>query len=236
MNWITYYRWNRWLHKWAGLALSLQLLFWIGGGTIMASLDIDEVHGDHLRHPQSLQLAIADYRYPLNALLVEHGLNAKQVAFISVGNEPVYKIVTDQVSYFSAVSGQPMPTLDKQYITDTALSLFTQTADITSAELLQELPMEARPLRPPMWRVDFADKDNTSFYLHPISGELQRVRSDIWRLFDFVWMLHIMDYDERDDFNHPLLVAFAASALLFTLTGVMLLYQTLVARRPVRKK
>jgi len=36
-------------------------------------------------------------------------------------------------------------------------------------------------------------------------------------------MLHIMDYDTRDDFNHPLLVIAAASALLFALSGAVLL-------------
>lgn len=28
---------------------------------------------------------------------------------------------------------------------------------------------------------------------------------DRWRVFDFLWMLHIIDFDSRDDFNHPLL-------------------------------
>ena len=37
------------------------------------------------------------------------------------------------------------------------------------------------------------------------SGEVTAVRHDRWRLFDWFWMLHIMDYDERSDFSTPLL-------------------------------
>jgi hypothetical protein len=230
-----YYRWNRWLHKWAGLILALQLVFWIGGGTLMASLDIDEVHGDHLHHPQDLLLAADSYKHPLNEIIKTHALQPSQVAFISIEDEPVYKLKGTTTHYFSALDGRVMPALEKDTIKDIATSLFTRQAPIHAIEILEELPMEARPLNAPMWRVDFGDSDNTSFYLHPISGELQRVRSDIWRLFNFVWMLHIMDYDERDNFNHPLLIGFAGSAFLFTFTGIIMLYQQLFRPRFRRK-
>jgi hypothetical protein len=32
-----------------------------------------------------------------------------------------------------------------------------------------------------------------------------------------------MDYEEREDFNHPLLIATAGSALLFVLSGLVML-------------
>lgn len=235
MNRQAYYRWNRWLHKWVGLLLGIQLVLWIGGGLLMASLDIDDVHGDHLRHPQSLALPATRYQYPIHEILTAHNINPKQVAFISIGEEPVYKVIGESTAYFSAIDGRAMPTLDASAIKAIAVSLFTRSEGVHQAEMLQSLPMEARPLKPPMWRVDFSDSDNTSFYLHPISGELQRVRSDIWRLFDFVWMLHIMDYDTRDNFNHPLLIGFAGSALIFTFTGLVLLYQQLISRRVKRR-
>ena len=48
-------------------------------------------------------------------------------------------------------------------------------------------------------------------------------RNDVWRLYDFFWMLHIMDYRERSNFNHPLVIAASAGAVLLTLTGLVLL-------------
>ena len=41
-------------------------------------------------------------------------------------------------------------------------------------------------------------------------------------MFDFFWMLHIMDFDEREDFNHPLLQIAAALGLIIALSGVVL--------------
>ena len=225
---MTFYRYNRLFHKWVGLILLIQLIFWIGGGTIMALLDIDEVHGDHLHHELNLAMPANQYRHPLQDIFQDEII--PHVEFISINNEPVYKVKLGNLAYFSALDGREMPPLETAQIASMAQALFTRQPTIQNQTLLTELPMEARPLKPPMWRIDFADKDNTSFYMHPVSGELLRIRSDIWRLFDFVWMLHIMDYDERDDFNHPLLISFAFSALLFTLSGAVLIYQIIFKR------
>ena len=86
--------------------------------------------------------------------------------------------------------------------------------------------MEASRAKNSVWQVVYDDIWSTTLYFDPVSAELVSIRSDIWRLFDFVWMLHIMDYDEREDFNNPLLIAFSASALLFTLSGMLMLFQT----------
>jgi hypothetical protein len=233
MTSLRFYRFNRTLHKWMGLVLVIQLIFWIGGGTIMASLDIDAVHGDHLHHPQRLALPNDRYQYPIQNIIGVQVVD--QLQFISVNQEPVYKIKIDQQRYYSAIDGRELSLLNDDQVSIIAKTLYTGSAGIIDQQLLTELPMEARPLKAPMWRINFADNINTSFYIHPVSGELQRVRSDIWRLFDFVWMLHIMDYDERDDFNHPLLVVFALSALIFTLTGAVMLYQLLIVMRPRKR-
>ena len=49
------------------------------------------------------------------------------------------------------------------------------------------------------------------------------MRTDAWRLKDFFWMLHTMDYRGRDDFNNPLVVAVGVSAAWVGLTGLWLL-------------
>jgi hypothetical protein len=41
-------------------------------------------------------------------------------------------------------------------------------------------------------------------------------------VFDFLWMLHIMDFQTRDDFHHPLLQIAAALGLIVALGGVVL--------------
>ena len=49
-----------------------------------------------------------------------------------------------------------------------------------------------------------------------------------------MWMLHIMDFDERDDFNTPLLQISALLGLILALTG--LIYWALTTRVLRRRK
>ncbi|HEX8257936.1 MAG TPA: hypothetical protein VF589_09900, partial [Allosphingosinicella sp.] len=78
----------------------------------------------------------------------------------------------------------------------------------------------------PIWRVDFGDEGNSSFYVSGTTGKLLERRNDSWRLWDFFWMLHNMDYANRASFNHPLIVAVTFGILWLTITGVWLLFKT----------
>jgi hypothetical protein len=104
-------------------------------------------------------------------------------------------------------------------------------APLARALLIEEAPNEYRGGDLPAWRVDF--EDGVSIYLDPMSAKVNAVRTPIWRTYDFLWMLHIMDYDERSDFNHPLLIAAALLGFLTSLTGLVL---TWYAWKPRPKK
>ncbi len=56
-------------------------------------------------------------------------------------------------------------------------------------------------------------------------------RHELWRVFDFVWMLHIMDYDTRENVNNPLLRVFTWAAALMALSGAWLLLFSFPRRR-----
>ena len=75
-----------------------------------------------------------------------------------------------------------------------------------------------------------------NLYIDPVNGEVLSRRSRKWRIFDFFWMLHIMDYGEREDFHHPLLTAAALLAVLSALSGILLWGYRIFRRRrhPVR--
>jgi len=84
------------------------------------------------------------------------------------------------------------------------------------------LEVQTRPL--PLWRADFDDWLETSLYVHPDSGELVTRRHMFWRWFDFFWMLHIMDYEAREDVNNGLLRVITGVTLVLTATGLWLVY------------
>lgn len=103
-----------------------------------------------------------------------------------------------------------------------------------------------RPARPtselrghvgPIWRVAFRDADHTTLHISAWDGQILERRNRSWRLFDVFWMLHIMDYGKRENFNTPpppVIVA-ASGGLWITLSGVWLLVTSfrLVARKRV---
>ena len=60
-------------------------------------------------------------------------------------------------------------------------------------------------------------------------------RHDLWRIFDFVWMFHIMDYEAREDVNNILLRVATWMAVATSLTGAWLLLYSFRRRRRARK-
>lgn len=233
MNKQKLYRYSRKIHKWVGLFIVIQVLFWITGGLIMSSIPLDKVHGKHLHTKLTpKEVSVTDYRKSLDSIIENNEHNPISIKFYRVNNEPVYEIQDKSASYYySGITGNHLELLTQVQIEEFARKYFTGNEPVNSSEMIKKIPLEASKLKEPAWRISFDDFINTTFYIHPYNGHLLVVRSDIWRLFDFVWMLHIMDYDTRNDFNNPLLITFAASALVFTISGIILLFQVFQRRR-----
>jgi len=85
---------------------------------------------------------------------------------------------------------------------------------------------EVRGRRLPLWRVSFSVPETLNLYIDPWTGDIVARRTTRWRIFDFLWMLHIMDFDEREDFNTPLLQVAAALGFLIAMTGLIYWFMT----------
>jgi len=48
--------------------------------------------------------------------------------------------------------------------------------------------------------------------------------SGVWRLYDLFWRIHILDFKDGENFNHPVLIAAAALTLPMVATGLILLW------------
>ena len=66
--------------------------------------------------------------------------------------------------------------------------------------------------------------DDINIYLDPLSGDVLAIRSNSWRMWDFLWSLHIMDYDQRDNINNFLLRLFSILALISSISGILLFF------------
>ena len=126
------------------------------------------------------------------------------------------------------LNGQLISPLTKTQVKQMALSQHAQNAKIIAVTSLQAVPFEVRHLSLPLYQVNFDDWINSSFYIDPQLAQIASVRSDIWRLYDFFWMLHIMDYEQRENFNNPLLIIVALLSLAFSLTGLILVYFSII--------
>ena len=71
------------------------------------------------------------------------------------------------------------------------------------------------------WQVQM--DDGVHFYVDAGSGEVVARRTPFWRVYDFMWGLHIMDLQGRKQTNNPWVVTFALLALVMTLMAVVLL-------------
>ncbi len=79
--------------------------------------------------------------------------------------------------------------------------------------------------------VGHLSQNKPTLYLSPETGELVSRRHELWRIFDFVWMLHIMDYEERENVNNWVLRTFTWAAVAMALSGAWLLLYNLPRRK-----
>ncbi len=219
------------IHRWLGLILGIQILLWFASGFLMSFMPINEVRGDHLLKTVESKV--------VNLSNIDLGLINRQVnspiESIEVkpwlGQTVVIANTAERSWLFETPSMELITPITEMHIKRILSSQLKEEHIITSLKRLTVVPNEARGRTAPLWQAQLADKENTRIYISEQDGEIVAKRTNRWRLFDFLWMLHIMDYDEREDFNHPLLYITALLAFLFTLTGLILLYYTLLKKK-----
>ena len=209
-------------HKWLGLFVGLQVVIWSLSGVYMTVVHIDTIHGDHLvRQPQ---VSGIDARALKDPISLASSAGAEDIRLTWVRGQPLYVMTSksgEQV--VGATTGQAVPRPTESQVRALARAAYTGQEPIKSAKLITEIPGEIRGRKPPLWRVEFSHWNKPTLYLSPTTGEVVSRRHELWRIFDFVWMLHIMDYDERENVNNPLLRVFTWGALLLALSGAWLL-------------
>jgi uncharacterized iron-regulated membrane protein len=226
-------RFIRQLHRWLGLLVAAQLLLWVIGGLVMSLLRLEEVRGED-RVAQRPPVPLATDVLPPAQVTGAHA-GASSLALVMLDGRPAYRLKAGGESVLlDARSGARLSPLPQDFAERLARADYADPGiAIAGVEWVDTPGIEYRERALPLWRVRFADDRATALYVSPATGEIVARRNDLWRLFDFVWMFHIMDYEGREDFNHPLLIATAASALLFLASGLlMLVFSFRPAARP----
>jgi len=161
---------------------------------------------------------------PFERLALLHP-DAQSITLKSMMEQPVYLLTGDSTLLLDAHDGRQLSPLDEQTAIQVARYHYEGEGNIRHVELLENNPpkeLQTRPL--PLWRIDFDDAWNSSFYIDPHTGEFETRRHTLWRVFDFLWMLHVMDYDEREDINNTVLRLFSILGVFLGMGGVWLLF------------
>ena len=227
------------IHRWVGLLLALQVIAWMGSGLYFSLFPIAEIRGEHLtRAPETLvgvQLPDAGGATRLADALDTHfgaSVELSSASLAAVNGEALWKVsgTVDGEVFSRLVSpgGQVLPRLTLEQARHRAAWWLLEEAEPVAIDWLEPGTggTEFRGRNTVAWKVDFQGNEPVSLYIDPWTGDLLARRTQRWRLFDFFWMLHVMDYDTRDDFNHPLLQASAVLGLVIALSGVAYWFMT----------
>ncbi|MEZ4963347.1 MAG: hypothetical protein R2830_26225 [Saprospiraceae bacterium] len=239
---------TRRLHRWLGVFIGIQFLAWTLGGLYFSWSDMDEVHGDYEKTPVPLLAASVAYISPATMLdslrqkePVDSLVDLRLVsilgsphwlaAYFPKGHERHHK----KLQLADALTGSLRPPLNKEEAVEVAKNGYAGSGGMQKVEYLTEtnLHHEYREQPLPAYAVSFDDERHSTVYVSTEMGTVQRIRNRPWRRFDFLWMLHTMDYRSRDHITNWLLRAFSIFGLATVASGFTLFF---VSRRKKRTR
>ena len=213
-------------HIWLGWLVGVPIVMWTATGLFMVARPIDEVRGTNLRVEAPAQPLVIEG----SALATPEAQIAEMRAVMQDGR-PVAILTTldGAVSRVDMRSGEaiaPMTAASASALVKQAIVGGDKVARV-SFYGAEDVPFD---FRRPMPVFQVALKDGTHVYVGRDTGQIEAVRTRWWRWFDFMWGLHIMDLSEREDTSHPVLILFAALALIGSLFGSILMFRRRKAR------
>lgn len=212
------------VHRWLSAIALVQLAAWVTSGLFFAVVPEARVKGSPVGRAHAAPLVDADI-VPAAAVLAKLAPfgSVERLELVGMSEGPVYRAsVGDRRFRFDARTGEERP-VDEREARATASRDQPGSPRVKEAVRLEKNPdVEYRGKPLPAWRVVLDDGAGTVVYVDAVTGEVTARRNDVWRIYDLLWSLHIMDYRERESFRHPLLATAASLGLLTVLSGVVL--------------
>ena len=217
-------------HIWLGWLIGVPMLFWSVSGVLMVIKPIEEVRGAALlsdappvRTATPPVAPAIDVR-PLSKLTLEQR---------ATGPRWVLAFADGASRLADPATGRLLPAMSAADAARELGARYTGTARIASVTHIDPAnpPLD---LRRPLdsWKVRMSD--GTFFYVDRWTGEIAARRTAWWRFYDFMWGLHIMDLETREDAHNPWLIGFGIVAALTTIMALILLPMS--SRRKKKRK
>ena len=221
-------------HRYLGIFIGIQFLFWTVGGLYFSWTNIEEIRGEHLKKEQTTINFNREFLSPqiaLNSLnQFVKSVKIKNLKLIEVSGVPFYELEVDSPNrnYFlvNALTGKVRSQFNETEAKKIALDSLKNPLKINKTELINEKNIgshhEYREKPLPAWAITF--ENNLTVYLSAENGKVGAYRTNKWRIFDFLWMLHTMDFQGRDNINNIFLRTFSILGLLTILSGFILFF------------
>lgn len=232
---FNWHRFTRKSHRYLGIVIGIQFLAWTIGGLYFSWTDLNRVHGSDLIGPPPQlnedyqRMAVETALHYLEATGADHFDQIKLIPFAE--NAALYRI------QYQGPDGQGSILVDaatgkrREGLTQTEAENLARFRYIGSGTLARTRLIEAtgphdeyRELPLPAYAFTFDDDRDTTIYVAPDHARVTSVRNGKWRVFDFLWMMHTMDYEGRDNFNNLLLKSFSILGLITIISGFLLFF------------
>lgn len=236
-------------HRYLGVFIGIQFVFWTLGGLYFSWTNIEEIRGERLRKETAEITFNEEFVSPKIVVdEIQNSQNAPKIQnmrLIDISGSPFYEFeIIDEnkrakLIVADAVSGRIRSPISEAEAKKLATASLVKPQPVRETIYLTQenvgLHHEYREKPLPAWAVTF--ENDLTVYLSADSGQIESFRTNKWRIFDFLWMLHTMDFEARDNFNNYLLRAFSILGLTTILSGFLLFFVSskFVRRRILRK-
>ncbi len=218
----------RW-HIWLGWVVGVPVVMWTVTGLFMVSRPIEQVRGNDLMVEQPTKALPPDMKIGVT-LPASPTKPVLSVATAMDGSAPVTSITyTDGSVQRFAPDGTLLPSIDAAAAREIVARKIVGGGQVSAIRYFaaNNVPQDFRRSLG-VWQVSL--NDGTHVYVARDTGAIEAIRTRWWRAFDFMWGLHIMDLQDREDTSHPILILFSALSVIGTLLGAVLMFRRRKAR------
>jgi len=217
-------------HIWLGWLIGVPMLLWSVSGVLMVIKPIEEVRGAALlsdlppvRLAAPAIVPAVDLK-PTAKLTLEHR---------ATGPRWVLAFADGASRLADPATGRLLPAMSAAEAARELGARYTGKARIASVTRVDPAtpPID---LRRPLDSWKIAMSDGTFFYVDRWTGEIAARRTAWWRFYDFMWGLHIMDLQTREDAHNPWLIGFGITAAATSVMALILL--PMASRRKKKRK
>ena len=237
------------IHRYLGLFIGIQFFFWTLSGLYFSWNNMDDVHGETLLKQEK------HFVQDVNFSNIQTAIDSlKTISKIdSVHSIEVIEALKKPIAQFHYFNNGKFTTQLINIETGTLRNSFSEdeSLQMVKSRLKEPIAIEktvlvdensvgahheyrGKPLPAYAFVLDHSTK--TTIYVAKNLGQITSVRNNNWRRFDFLWMLHVMDYSTRDHITNWVLRIFSAFGILTILSGFFLFYLSSPTVKKIKKK